>query len=90
MSGPDGKTRSVNAYDSNGKRLWVLPSRKPTGLGSVMRFDPTGEVFFLDDSLYDGDRRGMLLKVPSKALLAVLDRSPLCIGRGADGSWGLR
>jgi hypothetical protein len=83
LSGPEGNTRAVNAYDASGNRLWTHASRKTRDAGAFIRFDTTGEILLLDESLNLKDCRGLLLTTPSKSLLSVLEYSPYCVGPGA-------
>ena len=80
VGGPEGGTRSVNAYEaSSGLRLWSFPSRMPLEAGAWFVFDPTGK--FLSAN-YAG--RTFLLEVSDGTTLGVFDEQPRSLSPGAE------
>jgi hypothetical protein len=79
ISGSAGKTRTVNAYDSRGKSVWVTASNLAVNRPAWIHFDPTSSVFTL--VLAEGPRVN-LLEMPSRAIVAVFEQNPYCLGPG--------
>ncbi len=81
LGGPEGHTRSVNAYDaSSGAKLWSSLSKRSIESGSGIRFDPKGKILCLSD---DDHGHSILLEMPTRAVLGELDKTPECLSPGA-------
>ena len=79
--------RSIHLFEvATGKRIWTLPSQKPTrDLGAgLVGFDPTGKVLALSLS---PDPSATLFEVPSGAVLGTLNTPGSVLAPGAARWW---
>ena len=81
LGGPEGNTRSINAYDaSSGAKLWSYPSRVRKVAASGILFDATGRILLLND---DDDSPAFLMEMPGRAVLGTLINGAACLSPGA-------
>jgi WD40 repeat protein len=83
VSGPEGKTRTINAYDATGARLWALPSRMPLNRGADFQFDTSGKLLLIS---MDKGEKADLIDMRSRKILRTLSIYTKCLSTDAE-SW---
>ena len=81
LSGPEGNTRTINAYNAaTAAKLWSIPSGRARQGAAGFFFDPTGKVLSIE--LHGRTDLATLFEMPHRAALGSLDQHPISIGPG--------